>query len=68
MGYGERLRKIGGAKRVEERGERQTHNVGFQFPTIYTYTSQYLLHFDYEAFVEVSGCHNESKRAPCSPG
>ena len=52
------------------RGKRgmQTHNVGFQFPTIYTYKSQYLLHFDYEAFVEVSGCHNESKRAPCSPG
>jgi hypothetical protein len=59
----------GSGKRVEERGElTQTHNVGFQFPTIHTYTSQYLLHFDYEAFVEVSGCHNESKRAPCSPG
>jgi hypothetical protein len=47
------------------RGKRgtQTHNVGFQFPTVYTYTLQYLLHFDYEAFGKVSNCHNEPKRA-----
>ena len=45
------------------RGKRgtQTHDVGLQFPT-------FLLDYNYEAFGEVSGCHNKSKWALCSPG
>ena len=52
MGYGESPQKIGVVGCETSRGKRvtQTHNVGFQFPTVYTYTLQYLLHFDYKPF------------------
>jgi hypothetical protein len=56
-------RKLGWWGCETSRGKRgtQTHDVGFQFPTVYTYTLQYLLHFDYEAFGKVSDCHNGAK-------
>jgi hypothetical protein len=58
-------RKLGWWGCETSRGKRgtQTHDIGFQFPIVYTYTLQYLLHFDYEAFGKVSDCHNELKRA-----
>lgn len=58
--YGESPQKIGrwGAKRVEL---DETHDICFQFSTVYTYALQDLFHFDNKPFGGVSGAEKSRR-------